>query len=231
MLRRHYRLALAAAAFGLPAAASAQIVNIDFEGIRPGDTATAGLFSGQGAAGGGTFFNGVSADSTSGNDNLTVTGTNLLDSNSNPTDVDFTISPVGGDHEPSNGFEPASLYDDYIFNNSAGNSSPGGSPFTITGLGSAPTADLYFYFVFNPATAGGTTVAGAPAGTVGTQNGFQNVLFFDDVPVSGGTITGTFGAANTGVLGGLTINAIPEPTSLGLLALGGLGLLARRRRA
>jgi hypothetical protein len=47
----------AAAALSLPLLASAQnIVNIDFEGQRQGDAATAGVFVGQGAAGGGTFL-------------------------------------------------------------------------------------------------------------------------------------------------------------------------------
>jgi hypothetical protein len=198
-------------------------VNIDFEGQRAGDAGTAGLFVGQGAAGGGTFFNGIAVDSTGGPDDdaapgdgntdlLTVTGTNLLDSNSAPTTVSFTISPVAGDTEGSNGFEPASLYDDYIFNNSAGNQvGAAGTPFTISGLGSVATADLYFYFSFDAGRAGGTSVTGAGAGTLGTFNGFPNVLFFDDVPVSGGSVSGIFGVGNTGVLGGLTIaTAITE---------------------
>ena len=221
------------AALSLPVTAGGAIVNIDFEGQRAGDAGTAGLFVGQGAAGGGTFFNGLAADSTVAGDNITVTGANLLDSNSTLTTISFSISPVGGDHEPSNGFEPASLYDDYIFNNSAGNGvGAAGSPFTISGLGSATTIDLYMYFVFDAGRAGGTTVNGAtdPDGTIGTFNGFPNVLFFDDVPVSGGLVTGIFGSSNTGVLGGLTIDAVPEPASFGLFALGAVGLLGRRRR-
>ena len=104
-------------------------------------------------------------------------------------------------------------YDDYIFNNSAGNTvGAAGSPFTISGLGSAATADLYFYFVFAGATAGGTTVTGAGTGTLGTINSFPNVLFFDDVPVSGGSISGIFGSSNTGVLGGLTITTALSTT-------------------
>src|SRR3990170_4349755 len=99
-MRLHRKwLALAAAAFGMPAVAGPQqIVNIDFEGQRAGDAGTAGLFVGQGAAGGGTFFNGVAADSTAAGDNLTVSGTGLLDSDGGPTTVGFSISPVGGDH-------------------------------------------------------------------------------------------------------------------------------------
>jgi hypothetical protein len=74
-------------------------------------------------------------------DNLAVSATALLDSNGSATTVNFSISPVGGDTEASNAIEPAALYDDYIFNNSAGNQvGAAGSPFTISGL-QGPTAD------------------------------------------------------------------------------------------
>ncbi len=189
-------------------------VNIDFEGKRPGDADSAGLYVGAGAAGGGTVFNGISANSSSGDDNLTVSGFDLLSDTGAPTTVGFTIAPVGGDHEPGNANEPASLYDDYIFNNSAGNTvGAAGSPFTISGLGSAATADLYFYFSFDAGRAGGTSVTGAAAGTLGPYNSFPNVLFFDDVPVSDGSITGIFGSGNTGVLGGLTITTALSTTA------------------
>ena len=216
----------------LTAGARIGIVNIDFNGSRPGDTSPV-TYVGQGAAGGGTVFNGLAADSTGGNDNLTVTGTNLQDDAGTPTDIDFSIGPVGGDTEPSQGNEPAALFDDYVFNNSAGNVAPNGSPFSITGLGDAASADLYFYLAsFN----GGTiTVSGAPgAGTPGTFNGLP-ALFFDDVPVSGGAINGVFGANGaTGVLSGLTVVTtvpIPEPTAAAAVVLGAAALLPRRRRA
>ncbi len=206
-----------------------QTVNIDFNGIRPGDAASAGTFSGSGAAGGSSVFNAISADSTGGDDNLTVSGTNLLNDSGTPTTVGFTIGPVGGDHEPSQPFEPASLYDDYIFNNSAGNNNPGGSPFTISGLGAATTADLYLYGSFN--TTPDFVIPGfTGSGIFGNYNGLDATAYFG-VPVTGGTINGLFGVGETGVLGGLTISTpVPEPAGFGMALLGSAALLVRRRR-
>ena len=217
---------------GLTASLSAalqQIVNIDFNGVRPGDAGSAGTFVGSGGAGGGTVFNGISADSTGGSDNLTVSGFNLLTDTGVPTTVGFSISPVGGDNEPSQPFEPFSLYDDYIFNNSAGNNTPGGSPFTISGLGDAVTADLYLYGSFN--TTPDFVIPGySGSGVFGTYNGLLATAYYD-VPVTGGSITGLFGVGETGVLGGLTVaTSVPEPASLGLVILGSAALLLRRRR-
>ena len=182
-----------------------QRVNIDFDGRRPGDADSAGTYLGVGAAGGGSFFNSLEADSTGGDDNLTVSGVNLLSDVGGATTVGFTIGPVGGDHEPSQAFQPASLFDDYIFNNSAGNSSPSGSPFTISGLGDAATADLYFYLNgFN----GGTISLGnfAGNGVAGNFNGL-NARAFLGVPVANGMVTGIFGANGaTSVLSGLTVS-------------------------
>ena len=214
---------------GTPAPPATQVVNIDFNGKRPGDAGDAGIFVGASAAGLGTVFNGVIADSTGGDDNLNVSGVNLLSDTGAPTTVGFTIGPVGGDHEPAQPFEPASLYDDYIFNNSAGNSTPGGSPFTISGLGGAITADLYLYGSFN--TTPDFVIAGfAGSGIFGNYNGL-NATAYLGVPVTGGEITGLFGVGETGILGGLTVvTTVPEPTSFGLALFGGAALLARRRR-
>lgn len=207
----------------------ARIVNIDFNGKRPGDADSAGTFVGVGSAGGGTVFNALSADSTGGNDNLTVSGTNLLSDTGVPTTVAFTISPVGGDHEPSQPFEPASLYDDYIFNNSAGNITPGGSPFTISGLGDAATADLYLYGSFNN-TPDFVIDGFAGSGVFGNYNGLDATAYLN-VPVTNGNITGLFGVGQTGVLGGFTVSTVPEPGTATLLGLAGLAALLRRRRA
>ncbi len=186
---------------GLPAA---QVVNIDFEGVRPGDAASAGVYAGVSAVGIGPVFNGLIADSTGGNDNLTVSGTGLLNEKGQATTIGFTIAPVGGDHEPGQPFAPASLFDDYIFNNSAGNSSPTGSPFTINGLGDVGTTDVYFYLTgFN---SGSITLENfAAGGVVGNYNGVLAMAFLG-VPVVNGNVNGVFSAnGGTGVLGGLSI--------------------------
>ncbi len=190
-----------------------QIVNIDFNGKRPGDGDSAGTFVGSGAAGGGSHFNGLTADSKGGDDNLTVSGFNLLSDTGSPTLAGFAIGPVGGDHEPGQPFESISLYDDYIFNNSAGNSTPGGSPFTISRLGGATTADVYLYGSFD-ANPDFVFTGYSGSGVFGNYNGL-NATAYIGVPVTGGAITGFFGVGATGVLGGLTISTttgLPLPS-------------------
>ncbi|MDB6154788.1 MAG: hypothetical protein JWL90_3241 [Chthoniobacteraceae bacterium] len=203
-------------------------INIDFNGKRPGDADSAGTYFGPGAAGGGNTFNGLTADSTGGDDNLQVSGSNLLNDQGIATKVAFTIGLVGGDHEPGQANQPDVLFDDYVFNNSAANSSPTGSPFTISGLSDAATADLYFYMGFNTGIIGINGVEGG--GVAGNYNGL-NAIFFDDVPVTNGTVEGVLSAnGSTGVLSGLTVEFIPEPCSTALMAFGGIAALLRRRR-
>jgi len=44
------------------------------------------------------------------------------------------------------------------------------------------------------------------------------------------TISGFAYAINESISAGQTVTAVPEPTALGLLALGGVGLMSRRKR-
>lgn len=206
-----------------------QVINVDFNGKRPGDAEDGGTYAGVSAAGSGTVFNGVTADSTGGDDNLNIAASGLLDESGIITLVGFTFSTVGGDHETSQSFSPAALYDDYIFNNSAGNSMPGGSPFTINGLGSVAAADLYFYLsVFNAGTIALADFAGN--GDAGTYNGLGATAFLN-VPVNGGSISGIFGSNGaTSVLGGFSVVTVPEPALAGLLGMATIPLMLRRRR-
>lgn len=217
--------------------AATQIVNIDFNGTRNGDPAVPTTFVGAGAVtnGGGTFFNGLLANSQgpTNNDALTVGGSNLLDEFNTLTTVGFTIGPVGGDTGTGD-----DLTEDYIFVNSGGATTD--ATFTISGLG-AGTADLYFQigFISPGGGAGAGVFITGSTGTPGFSGNGHSWLFFNDVPITAGSITGTLGnpafnpapdAGDVVVLNGMTIVTVPEPASAGLLAMGALGLLARRRR-
>ena len=80
------------------------------------------------------------------------------------------------------------------------------------------------------------TVGGAPAGGTATLADFQNGTWSlfnvtansaaDDVVL---TVTNLNPGTSNAVISAVTFDPIPEPAGLGLLALGGLGMLARRR--
>jgi hypothetical protein len=204
-------------------AAAVHIVNIAFNGARnvPGPRGPGPTFVGQGAAGGGTYFNGTPAISQlpdgTDDDNITVGANNLLNSNGGATGVAFTISPVGGDDAGAPpGTDPtssAALFGQYVFVGSAGQIT-GKADFTISGLGSAATADLYFYYGVAPKI----TIPGVTNSTFAATGIFTpaNTEFFRAVPVSNGTISGTLGTGTVALLYGLSIQAPaaqgPPPT-------------------
>jgi hypothetical protein len=198
-------------------AAASLVLNLDFNGVRndPGPDVPGPTFAGQGAGGGGGVWNGIAADSrtqvgSDDNDNLTVTGNNLLNSIGDPTGVSFTISPVGGDVSGTATTDPQSslaLFSDQIFVG-FGAQITLKADFTISGLGSIPYADLYFYI-----SAGGLSLPGGqelpPAPTALFKS--SNTRFFQHVPVSNGEVKGTF-TGDPGRMAGLSIvRAAPRP--------------------
>lgn len=199
---------------------------------------------GQGAAGGGTTFNGLDAADLTDNDNITVSGSGLSDSYGALTSEGFTISPVGSDNETGNGI--SAVNGGYVFINSANNDQTS-VDFTISGLGSATTADLFFYTTDNN-EAGMNENAGTVSLSSGTQVTYTddvgefdstNTIEFEDVTVTDGAISGTYNiqGADTdpAVLSGLSIDTVastvvPEPSTWALMVLGAGVLVWRLRR-
>ena len=207
-------------------ATAAAIVNIDFNGVRnvPGPDVLGPTYSGAGAAGGGKVFNGITADSRlsdgTDEDNLTVSAENLLNSVGDTTTVSFTVSPMGGDVGGAATTDPASteaLFSDYVFNNSAGNTA-GESPFTISGLGTIPFVDLYFYH-----TSGGVTIPGSATTAFAGQGIFTsgNTYFFSHVPVTNGIVEGTFGSGTAVIEGMSIVSPLPRPFVKSVAPTGG----------
>jgi hypothetical protein len=209
-------------------ATAGRIINIDFDGNRnfPGPNSLPLTYVGKGAASGGTVFNSLPADSRLPNggddDNLTVSGVNLLTSIGTTTPVSFSIGPVGGDSTGRNGLntdDPThrdALFTDYIFNNSAGNTA-GQSPFTISGLGTAATVDLYFYRLsgagLGTVSIPGTQPVAFPGAGIFTP---ANTVYFNDVPVIDGRVTGSMGGGTTVIHGMTIVSSAPRVGQLSI---------------
>jgi hypothetical protein len=150
----------------------------------------------------------------------------LVDSDGNPTGVEFNIvTPVqgwGGD--PSMGTDP--LRRDYLF--VAAGRSPGSAEWSITGLTSGHTYEVFAY-----------SGAGRPIDLLIDQTGEQ-------LTFGGGHLFGNITVDGSGMISGLAsgigaemnwsgfqlrdVTPIPEPTTWALAATAGVALLLRRRR-
>ncbi len=198
--------------------AGALVINVDFNGVRNTETdpqSALPTFVGQGSAGGGTVWNGVLVDSRApglaNNDSLTVTANNLTNSIGGVTTVGFMVQNVGGSAEgafTANATDGSALMSDWLFNNTYGNYA-GRSEFTISGLGEVPSVNLYFYM------ANGQVLIPGVSSSPFTEQGiyvWPNTIYpvyFANVPVSQGRITGAFGGG-TAMIGGLSIES-PSP--------------------
>jgi len=122
--------------------------------------------------------------------------------------------------------------------------STGVAPNTLTNLynlnfGAATPALLRIGVIQNGGGASITsfTLTGGGSATqlvnkLGSDDGIIRYAFFDVANAAGSTLTlsGLSGSVGDLVgLSGFTVDAIPEPTSLGLLGLGAIAMLRRRR--
>ncbi len=202
----------------------AAVVNID---INNGGSAT---YSGVGAAPDlGTTWNSVNNPATG--QGGTFSSGALVDSNGTLTTITFSAGVAEASATWGGGGD---LFNDGIraFN---GNS----ASFTVGGLNSALTYNIYLYSSNGNGTGEGASFTISGYGTQvinGTAGGPSYVLNANYVVFSGITgvtsLSGTYTDANYtdhGPFNGLQIEAIPEPSAA---LLGGLGLLAllRRRR-
>lgn len=208
-------------AVGRAADNQARIINIDFNGAQnsQGPRGPGPTYVGQGAAGGGSVWNGIVADArlADGLDNqnlISIGGKNLVDSTGGATPVRIAIGPVGGDC-PSAGTEPeaeAALFGDYCYVGNGGQAAQK-ADFVVRGLGVASSVDLYFYYGYN----GNVSVAGASQSAFAGTGIFTpaNTIYFANVPVTNGTVTGAVGnGSSLIVLDGMTIQMaepLPQP--------------------
>lgn len=116
-----------------------------------------------------------------------------------------------------NGLDPSLTYNLYLYNAWNKGTAGLGTTYTVTGAGTPKSGTI------NPTSAGATFVSGV------------NYLEFTLAPNASGNITVDFVSSNTvtssqALLSGFQLQAVPEPASVGLLALGGVGLLLMGRR-
>jgi hypothetical protein len=212
--------------------ALATVVNVDFNGQNDSDS-LGPTYVGASPASAGTIWNGVVVDSRPNNYNLTIAASGLTDDTGAATSVGLLFDHVGGDRNQSAG-NP--LWLDYLGANFGGN---GNAPFTISGLGTATTANLYFYHLFDSGTAAPLSITGLGSPTAISPTGIfdnGNTLYYQNVPVTAGSISGTLTIdGGYSLLNGLSVQFVepvpaPEPGSLVLALCGLTGLAVQRRR-
>jgi hypothetical protein len=210
-----------------------------------------------GSDGGGGGTHGINDNGTAWNNFQSYEGgTATVDSSGQSLSSDVTVSFTyqGNQNYAYSGYDvgapvsatdPSDLLDYYNYQKTdSGDGNPNATPagFSISGL--APGAyDVYLYS--EDGTAGNADTVFTINGVVASQTATnlnnvstfvqnQDYVVFDAVPTSG-DISGIFSPTSTdgaaGVFNGITLVAVPEPASVGILTVGTLGLLARRRRA
>ena len=178
----------------------------------------------------------------------TYTASDLKDSTGTPIGINAAVYSVGAyDSGGGNGLtgENHKLLYSYALGNYSGVDHV---TLTLTGLDVAKTYALTTYLFDNDgttasATVGGTSywISGATNGlsaltpTTATTSGAATLANYAEFSGLTGSTSQTFtltgGTGLIGLSGFQLVSAVPEPTSLGLLALGATALLSKRRRA
>lgn len=146
-----------------------------------------------------------------------------------------------GNTDPNAANEPAALtlqnipytsYDVYVYFNSDNGTRTGNilGQESDTGLGGSYVNPITYYFGYNADTSGffQTTSTDSNVFTEANYAMFSGTLDFFNVEVRGTTNPEFGGIAGVQIVN--TGTAIPEPGSIALLGLAGLGLITRRRR-
>jgi hypothetical protein len=230
--------------FLLAGPAMATTINIDFNDAAADNSPT---YSGTAAATGtGTVWNGID-----GNGGANITVSTLVDSFGNEVvgaGVSVAMYGVrgGGTPDSPSAAGPAThdaeaLMQDYFYARFGRDTYPG--EITLTGIDPAKTFDLYLYgggdqtsqnsrFTYDGLS---KSTAAPDAAVTALIEDVNYVVFRNINATQAGEIFFTLDRpeADTdySAINGLQLVEVPEPTTLSLLALGGLGAIVRRRRA
>jgi len=195
--------------------AQASVINVDFD--TPTGSYTGGTYSGTAAAPDtGTTWNSVNVQTG-------VTSQALVDSNGGSTAVTLTM---GASYDGSGSADTmaGSTYDTLMRDNTHNN---GVSGITLSGL----TDGTYDFWGYTPYGLGAMTLTSGANSVTGTEPGY-----FDNngtlakatehlqITVTGGSLT----IKSTHRMSGFQL--MPEPATMALLGLGGLGVLLGRKR-
>ena len=209
-------VAVAAVAL-LAGSANAEVININFAStLHPFGADISGEGKGPITYTGETWNNKHVAGGGYG----TETMDNLVDSGNTATTIDLSIGR-GSEYASTRNLD---VVQDYIMSDDGWAES---KLFTFSDLDTSKSYNL----AFMSAGGSGITIDSVTKTiTGGDPTEYQvgvNYVTFTGVPGTTGTITGSYGP---GSLGGIQIEVVPEPATLALLGLGGIGLLLRRRR-